>query len=65
MWWNNEKNTRRKYSTKAGRGQQRVQDRARPACCGAGLALRHRYCPSVSNFYLFQGKVIMPVKYHI
>ena len=43
MWWNNEKNTRRKYSTKAGRGQQRVQDRARPACCGAGLALRHRY----------------------
>ena len=49
MWWNNEKNTRRKYSTKAGRGQQRVQDRARPACCGAGLALRHRYCPSVSD----------------
>ena len=49
MWWNNENNARRKYSTKAGRGQQRVQDRVRPACCGAGLALRHRHCPSVSN----------------
>lgn len=49
MWWNNENNARRKYSTKAGRGQQCVQDRVRPACCGAGLALRHRHCPSVSN----------------
>ena len=25
MWWNNENNARRKYSNKAGRGQQRVQ----------------------------------------
>lgn len=48
MWWNNENNARRTYSNKAGRGQ-RVQDRVRPACCGAGLALRHRHCPSVSN----------------
>ena len=49
MWWNNENNARRTYSNKAGRGQQRVQDRVRPACCGARLALRHRHCPSVSN----------------
>lgn len=49
MWWNNENNARRTYSNKAGRGQQRVQDRVRPACCGAGFALHHRHCPSVSN----------------
>ena len=51
MWWNNENNARRTYSNKAGRGQQRVQDRVRPACCGAGLALATVIAPR----YLTEG----------